>query len=70
MLEEGLASSINDALQQPMQLAYAIMDMRAFAAVKRAIDEGKEPDSGYVQDVFEFTGELMKQRQAQRKKHG
>ena len=38
ILEEGLAGSVIDAYQQPLALCLDILDLRAFARTKAAID--------------------------------
>ena len=37
-MEEGLAPSITEAAEQPLDVALAILDLRAYARVKAAVD--------------------------------
>ena len=60
MLEEGLAGSINDALDQPFDLALTIMEMRAYAQVKALVENAKSdddlPDIPMVQTAKDMIG--------------
>ena len=74
MLEEGLASSIVDALQQPLGLCLDIMDLRAYSRTKDAIEQAKKSEdlppgmvgSYYWQMVSVTTATLMKEAAAKR----
>lgn len=63
ILEEGLATNILDALEQPLELATVIMGLRAFAVAKRAIDDAhgadaKVPDHPMIDTVFIIAKEI------------
>lgn len=60
MLEEGLAQNILDALEQPLDLALEIMEERAFAQAKHALDLAKdssEVNHPMVDTVFKIVRE-------------
>ena len=46
MLEEGLASSVNDALDQPPTLCMEILESRAYARARAALAERDGADEG------------------------
>ena len=58
ILEEGLASSIEDAMRQPDEIAMDILDLRSYARAKDMFDGTKKkedlPDSPYIDLVWEF----------------
>ena len=67
-MEEGLASSLLDALEQPYELTLTILDMRAYARTKDAVDNAQKqddvPDSPYTELVGQFYKEAIDKARA------
>lgn len=68
--EEGLASSLLDAMQQPLDLAVRVIDEKVFAKawelVKRTENEDQLPDSPMIDLVFEIQADRLRARKAAR----
>ena len=71
ILEEGLASSLNDALDQPLAPVLEIMEYRAYAQAKRAVEAAKDqsalPDHPLISLVWEFKEQEARAEMARRK---
>ena len=72
MLEEGLAGSVLEALNQPFDLSMALLELRAYARTKAAIDNAKDQasmPSGELADlVLENQAIIAREIMAERKR--
>ena len=61
--EEGLAENLLAAMQQPLDLALRVMELRAYAGAKHALVNAKKkeeiPNSPMVLTVMEIQAELL-----------
>ena len=60
------SEAMKEILDDPSQMAFDIMELRAYAAAKEALDNAKKesdiPKSPMVEKVWEVMGELVKLR--------
>ena len=67
-----MASSVREALDQPLALVQSIMDLRGYARTKAAVDAAKTPNDmpsgGYVDTVLEIQAEIAREIMAERKR--
>lgn len=72
MLEEGLASSVTDALDQPFDLTMRIMELRAYARANDLVERAQKnedlPKDPMIDLVFAVREELAKIDRERRRK--
>ena len=60
------SEAMKEIMDDPSQMAFDIMELRAYAAAKEALDNAKKesdiPKSPMVEKVWEVIGELVKRQ--------